>query len=409
MQETVWNVFIADDEPKIRRRLARIVTSIGEQYHISGEASDGEEALERVHATQPDILLVDICMPRIDGLRFIEQLAEDAQSCVVIVVSGHDEFCYARRAVELPVFDYLLKPVEPVHLQTVLARAVTELETRASRNRLLQWANDEVARNRADLIQRLFDDWLNGELLPSEVEIRKRVLPLSTLSDVVVVAVRMRPHLPLYTTEDRKEHAQRRMELIRLVSEQVSGTGNGSNVVTFTDRFQNLFVMVFGRGVPSEAATAIRHTVLERLNRSVHVEIGRFRLDFQGFITDYEAISTALSRINHADTVVGRVLEYLDANYHRKELTLESAATTLGFSPPYLTRLLKQYTGYTFSEYTNRYRVQRAIQLLHDPHYMVYEVAEAVGYTSNHYFSRVFKRITGRSPILYRSGAEEVR
>src|SRR6476620_8550917 len=106
-------VFIADDEAdardKLRRLLARNLDTI-----LVGEATNGLETVERVRALRPDLVLLDIRMPAMDGLRAIEMLgAHLPSSPKVVFVTAYDE--YAVKAFEVRAFDYLLKPFEGLH------------------------------------------------------------------------------------------------------------------------------------------------------------------------------------------------------------------------------------------------------------------------------------------------------
>jgi two-component system response regulator YesN len=108
-------------------------------------------------------------------------------------------------------------------------------------------------------------------------------------------------------------------------------------------------------------------------------------------------------RAGHRSFVL-RAQNYIDANYGKPALTLEDVAGAVQVSPGYLSRLLKRETGFSFVDYLTRVRINKAIHLMADPAIKVYEAAEAVGYQSQHYFSRAFKRVFGRSPVEYRKG-----
>ena len=95
---------------------------------------------------------------------------------------------------------------------------------------------------------------------------------------------------------------------------------------------------------------------------------------------------------------------YIDAHYAEPDLSLEEVASAAQISPGYLSRLLKLETGFSFVDYLTRVRINKAVQIMSDPAVKVYEVAEAVGYQSQHYFSRAFKRVFGRPPVEYRKG-----
>lgn len=109
-------VLIVDDEAPARRRLARMLERI-EGVTVAGEAEDADEARERVRASRPDVVLLDIHMPQEDGL----SLAMWSELPPVIFVTAHDEHAVA--AFELAAVDYLLKPVAMPRLQAALTRA----------------------------------------------------------------------------------------------------------------------------------------------------------------------------------------------------------------------------------------------------------------------------------------------
>ena len=84
---------------------------------------------------EPDILLVDICMPKLSGIRFLEEIRKLGLECRMIVISGFNEFTYAKQAIRLGVSSYLLKPIAEAELKDTLEEAVEDLEkSRKSKN-----------------------------------------------------------------------------------------------------------------------------------------------------------------------------------------------------------------------------------------------------------------------------------
>ena len=119
-------VFIADDEAdardKLRRLLARNLDTV-----LVGEATNGLETVERVRALRPDLVLLDIRMPAMDGLRAIEMLgAHLPSSPKVVFVTAYDE--YAVKAFEVRAFDYLLKPFDAERLDAALERVRRQID-----------------------------------------------------------------------------------------------------------------------------------------------------------------------------------------------------------------------------------------------------------------------------------------
>ena len=103
MEKDMWGVLIADDEPKIRRGLRAQLSRLELPLRVVAEAEDGEMALEAAEKYRPDILLVDINMPFMNGLAFISALRRTRADARIIVITGYEEFEYARQALEMNV------------------------------------------------------------------------------------------------------------------------------------------------------------------------------------------------------------------------------------------------------------------------------------------------------------------
>ena len=113
-------VLIVDDEPPARSRLRQLVTDL-EGFHVVGEAGHGEEALTLCNSLQPDVMLLDIRMPGVDGLQVASQLAGWERRPAIIFTTAYDE--YAIQAFEAQAVGYLLKPVRRERLQLTLEHA----------------------------------------------------------------------------------------------------------------------------------------------------------------------------------------------------------------------------------------------------------------------------------------------
>ena len=116
-------VFIVDDEPPARERLAELLEDCrAEVPNVSaGEAANGVEALARLPATAPDVVLVDVHMPGMNGIEFARHLQKLEHPPAVIFVTAFDQ--YAVQAFEVNALDYLLKPVRAARLATALIKA----------------------------------------------------------------------------------------------------------------------------------------------------------------------------------------------------------------------------------------------------------------------------------------------
>ena len=119
---TPMRTLIVDDEPLAVERMQVICAEL-EHLAVIGTASDGAAALRLVDALSPDLLLLDMTMPEMDGLAVARALAGQDGGPAVIFVTAHDDF--AVEAFDLEAVDYVLKPVTPERLQRAIGRALT--------------------------------------------------------------------------------------------------------------------------------------------------------------------------------------------------------------------------------------------------------------------------------------------
>jgi Response regulator containing CheY-like receiver domain and AraC-type DNA-binding domain len=109
-------LMIADDEQLFREALRKSVPWEELGYEVCCEAENGNDALRKIHEHRPHVALVDINMPFLDGMALAAEIKENNLNVSIIIVTGYEEFTYARQAIELGVENYLLKPVEEEQL-----------------------------------------------------------------------------------------------------------------------------------------------------------------------------------------------------------------------------------------------------------------------------------------------------
>ncbi len=116
------HVLIAEDEPSPLRRVRRLIEQLDPAFSVVATACDGEEALRRMEEVRCDVVFTDIRMPVMDGLRLMDEIRSRYPDCMLVVLSGYQDFGYASHAVRAQALDYLVKPVTEEALCPLLKR-----------------------------------------------------------------------------------------------------------------------------------------------------------------------------------------------------------------------------------------------------------------------------------------------
>jgi len=156
----MYKIIIADDEDLIREGLKTFVDWNGMGFFIVGEAADGNKAYELVTERQPHVLLTDIKMPFCTGIELMEKIRKCGHNVRIIVLSGYDEFEYARASLDAGARGYLLKPIKFDKLRELLLRVKAELDAETLEQSRKSYANRLL---RHDLIRQ----WLEGRPIDS--------------------------------------------------------------------------------------------------------------------------------------------------------------------------------------------------------------------------------------------------
>ncbi|MCR2807904.1 response regulator [Paenibacillus soyae] len=126
-------MLIVDDEDKVREAIAFKTDWAACGFELVGGCANGRDALEAAEKLQPDVVLTDICMPYMDGLELAERLTEQYRELKIVILTGFEQFDYAKQAIKLKVNDYLLKPINLQELTEFLLKLKAELDEEAAR------------------------------------------------------------------------------------------------------------------------------------------------------------------------------------------------------------------------------------------------------------------------------------
>lgn len=129
----MYSIMIVDDEKTIRETLPQAVNFEQHGFRVCATARNGEDALEKTGQFQPDVVLLDVCMPVLDGLGYLKKLHESGGATLpyVVMLSGYSDFEYARTAMRYGVKAYLTKPLDEDDIAQILSELKKELDRKS--------------------------------------------------------------------------------------------------------------------------------------------------------------------------------------------------------------------------------------------------------------------------------------
>lgn len=128
----MYKVVVVEDEKLVRQGIVHGTDWSKIDCMVAGAAEDGEEGLETIRKYHPDIIITDICMPKMNGIEMVKILREEDVDAVVIFLTAYEEFSYAQAAVKLDAADYLLKPFEDGQLEAAVERILKKSKKAAT-------------------------------------------------------------------------------------------------------------------------------------------------------------------------------------------------------------------------------------------------------------------------------------
>jgi two-component system response regulator YesN len=164
----MYKVFLVEDEIVVREGIRNSIPWDKTPYTLAGEAPDGEMALSMIQDIKPDIVITDIRMPFMDGLTFSRIIRKTLPWIKIIILSGHDEFEYAREAVSLGVEEYLLKPVSSSDMLKTLEKIAKRIDEEKEKLLNIENLKKQIRSSSDSLRDKWLSDFVNGRIPPAE-------------------------------------------------------------------------------------------------------------------------------------------------------------------------------------------------------------------------------------------------
>lgn len=162
-------VFLVEDESIVREGLRDNIMWQQYGYQFAGEASDGEMALPLIRKVKPDVLITDIKMPFMDGLALSRIVSQEFPQMKIIIISGYDDFEYARQAIRVGVEQYLLKPITKMNLQKALEEIREKIENERAQEDYLEKFKEEMLEYEQFSRRNFFEKVFEGQLSVQEI------------------------------------------------------------------------------------------------------------------------------------------------------------------------------------------------------------------------------------------------
>ncbi len=197
---SLYRIMVVDDEAEVRQGIARKIDWAALGFEIVADAENGVEALEKAENLELDVVLTDIKMPFMDGLRLGAELARRKPNLKLIIFSGFDEFELAKEAIKLNVVEYVLKPVNAEELSDILRRVKGTLDREIAQRRNIDQLTQDYRRSLPLMREKFLHDLLRAPMAPAEVARQSELHALSVrdgrYKTVAVCNVDLRPDRP---------------------------------------------------------------------------------------------------------------------------------------------------------------------------------------------------------------------
>lgn len=425
----MYKVLLVDDEYMITKGLKRLIPFDKWDMEVVATANHADDALDYVREHPVDIVISDVNMPDKTGLEMIGEMKELLPNAYYILLSGYQEFDYIKKAMNLNVVDYLVKPVDKVELERLLEKIASQLGEQSHEPEILSQQLDEEA-FKAHLSQK--ENWWIG--LSKEKQ-GNFVIPYYVLGQDWQIILANQEFEGLLVMPFEAPYQANFEKWKRDVEKTLFyGSVNLDQSESLFSYYEPIYRVIIQGNLQQiiDELTLLEKIVLENTPRvSITKQLFTqfvmdvFHLfehlkadDMTDIVKNIHAITTFEDLVAYTKETltsffgqyrmnenVVSVLEVIGRDY-KKELSLKDISKDLFINPVYLGQLIKKETNSTFAELLNKQRIKAAQQLLLSTNDSIEDICYTVGYSNVGYFYKVFRKLCGKSPKAYRKQVE---
>lgn len=396
-------VLIVEDEVLVREGLKSVIGWEKLGMEVVGDVANGKQALEIYEREKPDIILTDIRMPMMDGLELIAQIRKKDERTRIVILTCYEEFGYLQEALRMGVSDYILKlKMKPAEIEAAMVKVKQKLDKAESEGKAGK-AGDFRLQKEEELKQYIFYHQIPIDIFRSRVE--RMGLAVKEKNMILYRIVLQKYEKALLRTMDEKGMLIRFL-ILNMIEEIVDKYGKGEVIQEGTDSF--LLLMNIEGNLQEETARReqMQQEISHALADSMEVRaVWGTSSVTQSFVELPDMYQECCLKMQdervELSAEIYEAVKYIE-DHLTERLTLNQVASSINLSPNYLSSLFKKELGVGFVDYITEKRVEKAKELLSNTGLKTYEVAQQAGFVDESYFSKTFKRITGKRPSAFR-------
>jgi len=417
------NLLIVDDDEIMRTGIAVNIDWKENGIQVVGTAHNGQECMKMIPTCLPEIILTDIKMPFMDGIQLTEAVYRLYPQIKVVLLTAYDDFKYAQMALNYKVCQYVMKYEDNSTILAAVLRAAKEYDEQMNNKEIVQ-SSRELLMNRlfCDMVADCQDDAQIAEFTD-----RLGIQFYSKQFCALCISVNQNGA----ESSDILFWQKRQLcNKAGILFQQYLDCDSVKVYYFIGDAHLNLLVNFLDGSAQEQKIffAKVEDTVLtveKEMNITLCMGIGALYEGYRNISKSYSQAVQALEfrKIVHANsdkvekviyfekikdnnvshmTVLKQIISFISAHYHEEDLSMNRIAEEVHLTSSYISTLFKKYQGVNIIDYLTDIRIKKAMELLSGTDLKTYEISEKIGYSNPQYFSVLFKRIVGSSPIEYR-------
>lgn len=396
----MYKLIIIDDEYSSATQFGSAVNWESYGFCLDKIFSDSEEAIKYLKKNHTDLVFTDIRMPKYSGMDIAKVCSAMKNPPFVVFISAYSEFEYARQAIKYKIFDYLTKPFSFSDIEKILVKVYNTLQENEMGN--------EMFANNLELFEQqfVFSELILGNV-HSTHELSEKIstlnLPAFILESKCAKISVIINNFEDYIQSTWKHGTDKLQTAISYIS-QSKNKLFCCNWAYAGNTFE-IIAIDLNHNFEHEIKVYTEHL---KTNLSQLLSLDDITISFQEVASLSDFITDDFQTINDTysdDIIIKKSIKFMHENY-KNDISLNDVAKYVSLSRVYFCSYFKKITGENFVDTLNKYRVEKAKELLDGSTQSVYSIAETVGYKSIPYFYKIFAKITNLTPNEYRNRKE---